>query len=318
MHSTNLFSRRFVLFSGKGGVGRTTVAAAFAVCAAKRGKKVLLCQMDAPAGLEQLLGQTAPIGPAVTAINENLWAVNLTPRESLHEYVVMTLRSETLYKALFENRAAQGFLTAVPGLDDYSMLGKAWFHTTPASAKSGHRFDLVVMDAPPSGHCTSILRIPQSILDAMPLGPLAEDARAMIALFRDPEQSAFVPVTLAEELPCRETVEMVNVFRDQLHLPVPCVIANAVPDPRFASPALMTTLETWRRRPVGNPDLAATLTTASLFATRRKDAAAVLAGLKSALSVPVFELPRLPLTRIRPEDLAPLAAQLDSLSDLVT
>src|SRR5256885_10197559 len=189
-----LFQRRLLILSGKGGVGRTTVAAALARAAVHAGKRVLLAQMDSPERLGRLLGHQEGIGSEVTAVSEGLDAVNMTARRALHQYGLMVLRYEALYRTVFENRAVQGFLDAVPGLDAYAMLGKAWWHTTER-LHGQPRYDLVILDAPASGHTATMLRIPRAIVDTMPRGPLARDAVAMGELFRDPARSSFVIVT---------------------------------------------------------------------------------------------------------------------------
>ena len=108
-------------------------------------------------------------------------------------------------RAVFENRAVRGLLGAIPGLDAYALLGKAWWHTT--EMRDGRpRYDLVVFDGPASGHAALMLRIPQAILNAMPKGPLARDARDIKELLQDPARAALVIVTLAEDLPARETL----------------------------------------------------------------------------------------------------------------
>ena len=103
----------------------------------------------------------------------------------------------------------RGFLGAIPGLDAYAMLGKAWWHTTEREG-GRPRYDLVILDGPASGHATLMLRIPGAILAAMPKGPLARDARAIDELLHDPARAALVIVTLPEELPVRETGELVR------------------------------------------------------------------------------------------------------------
>ena len=100
------------------------------------------------------------------------------PQSSIHEYGLKVLRSELVTRAVFENRAVRGLLGAIPGLDAYALLGKAWWHTT--EMRDGRpRYDLVIFDGPASGHAALMLRIPQAILNVMPKGPLAGDARAI-------------------------------------------------------------------------------------------------------------------------------------------
>jgi anion-transporting ArsA/GET3 family ATPase len=301
-----LFDRRFVVISGKGGVGRTTVSAALARAAVRAGKRVLLAQMDSPARLARLLGHPSTIGPEVTPISDGLDAVNMTARESIHQYALMTLRYETIYRALFDNKAVQGFLGAVPGLDAYAMLGKAWWHTTEV-ADGRARYDLVILDAPASGHTVQVLKIPDAILDAMPKGPLARDAGDMRNAFRDPARAAFVIVTLPEELPARETVELARAVR-AMPMPLGPLVVNGMPPGEPARPAMRAVLDAVAGESTGDPALDATLAGAAVLAARRREAERVLADLRLDPALPIVELPRLPTT-----DLGP--AEIDDLAD---
>ena len=307
MAQTHLFDRRFVVVAGKGGVGRTTVAAALARAATRAGRRVLLAQMDSPDRLAALMGQPAPIGPDIVDLGAGLWAVNMTPKRALHDYGLMVLRYEAITNALFENRAVRGFLGAVPGLDAYAMLGKAWWHTTE-TVDGKPRYDLVVVDGPASGHALKMLTIPRAILDAVPRGPLARDAKAMRELFDDPRRSALLVVTLPEELPARETATLVKEARATLKMPLGPLIVNAVPDPRFADPDLGALLGALAPEPPAG--LGNTLAGARLLAERRHEAERVLAVLAINPGLPRVELPRLPVTRLLPEDIDALAARL--------
>ena len=127
---SKLTDLRFVIVSGKGGVGRTTVAATLARAAAAAGKRVLLAAAAATDRLGRMFGQSQPLGPSITTLAPGIDGVNITPASSLIEYGVKVLRSEMISRAVFENRAVRGLLGAIPGLDAYALLGKAWWHTT--------------------------------------------------------------------------------------------------------------------------------------------------------------------------------------------
>jgi anion-transporting ArsA/GET3 family ATPase len=311
MNAAPLLDRQFLIISGKGGVGRTTVAAALARAAVHAGKRVLLAQMDSPERLGRLLGHQAGVGPEVTAISDGLDAVNMTAGEALHQYGVMVLRYEALYRTVFENRAVQGFLNAIPGLDAYAMLGKAWWHTTE-QREGRPRYDLVILDAPASGHAATVLRIPRAVMETMPRGPLARDAAAMGDLFRDPARTAFVIVTLPEELPARETVELARVVRDELALPLGPLIVNGLPPGELADPAVREVLARIAAagRRTGDAALDATLAGAALLAERRLEAEEVIAGLRRDPGLPMIELPRLPTTDCGPAEIDDLAMRL--------
>jgi anion-transporting ArsA/GET3 family ATPase len=305
-----VLDRSFIVVAGKGGVGRTTVAAALARAAVKRGRRVLLAQMDSPERLTRLLGADRPIAAEVVRVAPGLDAVNMTAKSALHEYALMVLRYESIYRALFENRAVRGFLGAIPGLDAYAMLGKAWWHTTVLEAGQP-KYDLVIVDGPASGHAVRMLSIPQAILDAVPKGPLARDAEAMRALFTDPSRAAFLIVTLAEDLPARETSLLARQVRDQLAMPLAPLVVNAVPSPQFSDPALERLLDALPASGgAGDRALASTLGGARLLREWRRDAEAVLAHLRTDPGLPMIELPRLPTSDLGPAEVEELSEVL--------
>jgi anion-transporting ArsA/GET3 family ATPase len=304
---TALQELRLVVVSGKGGVGRTTVAAALARAAADAGKRVLIAESAPTDRLGRLYGKEA-IGPTVTTLAPGIDAVNMTPESSLLEYGILTLRSELVARALLENRAMRGFLGAVPGLDAYTLLGKAWWHTT--EQKDGRpRYDLVILDGPASGHAALMLRIPGAILTAMPKGPLSRDARAIDELLHDRARAALLVVTLAEELPSREAGELVATARDDLRLPLGPLVVNAVPSDEAAAPPLGPVLD----RPVtdaDDPALRATLRLAATARAHRRLADQTIAGLARDLRLPVLPLPRLATVDVGPAEVAILAGCL--------
>jgi hypothetical protein len=244
----------------------------------------------------------------VATLGPGIDAVNMTPESALLEYGVLTLRSELVARALLENRAMRGFLSAVPGLDAYALLGKAWWHTT--EERDGRpRYDLTILDGPASGHAALMLRIPGAILTAMPKGPLSRDARAIDELLHDPARAALLVVTLPEELPGREASELCATARDDLHLPLGPLVVNAVPSDEAAAPALGPVLD---RPPQGgdDPALRATLRLASTARAHRRLADQTIAALARDLGLPVLPLPRLPTIDVGPPGIATLAGRL--------
>src|SRR4029077_7894049 len=136
----------------------------------------------------------------------------------LHEYGLMVLRYEAVYKMVFENRVSRALVRAIPGLDDYSILGKLWFHTTEETA-GRPRFDTIVFDAPATGHALTLLSIPQSILAAGPEGPLTRDWCTVRALVEDRTRTAALLVTLAEDMPTAESIELSERLGREVNLP---------------------------------------------------------------------------------------------------
>jgi anion-transporting ArsA/GET3 family ATPase len=229
-----LRDHRFLFVVGKGGVGKTTVGAALAVAAARKGKRVLFAMCNAKERLSYLL-EVPPIGNTNTGTLPNLEAVNMTPAVALAEYGLMVLRSRTLYRAVFENQIVSALLRGTPGIEAWSMLGKAYFHTKETLDDGRPRYDLVIVDAPATGHGLEMLRVPRVIMDVAPPGLLRREAEGAIELFQDPARAGVVLVTLAEEMPVNEVIELHGALTKELKLPIAQLVVNQVL-PRLFSP----------------------------------------------------------------------------------
>ena len=222
-----LGTRRFLFVTGKGGVGKTTISGALALALAAQGKRVMVAMCNAKERLSAILG-TRPIGHDVVEVAPNVFAVNILPERALEEYGGMVIGSERVAKLVFDNKFVKAFFRAVPGLFEWSMLGKAWFHTTEKRADGKWAYDVVLLDAPATGHGLDMLRVPKVILDVVPPGVLRRDAEAAWATFRDAKQSGVVVVTLPEEMPATETIELIDAIQGELQLPVLQTVVNGV------------------------------------------------------------------------------------------
>jgi anion-transporting ArsA/GET3 family ATPase len=238
-----LDGKRLVIVTGKGGVGKTTVSAALAVQLAQRGQRVLVAMCNAKERLSVMLGSeliaadVIEVGQTIVGATRNgggVWAVNMDPERALEEYGMMALHSRTLYKLLFDNKYVRTFFRAVPGLHEWSMLGKAWWHTTEKRGDGTWRFDTVILDAPATGHGLDMLRVPKVISEVVPPGLLRRDADRALELLRDPKMSAVVLVTLPEEMPTTETIELAAALTGELRLPIGRVVVNSVLPPLFS------------------------------------------------------------------------------------
>jgi anion-transporting ArsA/GET3 family ATPase len=229
---STLADKRFVLVTGKGGVGKTTVCAAEALALAAKGKRVLVAMCNAKERLSVMLG-VPTIGPDVTRVADGVWAVNMHPDSAVAEYGSLVLRSRALYRTLFDNKFVRSFLRGVPGMQEWAMLGKAWWHTTEKGSDGALKYDVVILDAPATGHGLDMLRVPKIILDVVPTGLLRRDAERAWALFQDPKTCAIVLVTLPEEMPTTETIELARAL-GEMGLPIGRVVVNGVLPPLFS------------------------------------------------------------------------------------
>lgn len=225
--------KRFLIVTGKGGVGKTTVCAAEAIALAAKGKRVLVAMCNAKERLSAMLGSDL-IGEELVAVAPNIWAVNINPEKALEEYGMLALKSRVLYKLLFDNKYVRTFFHAVPGMSEWTMLGKAWWHTTEMRSDGSWRFDVVILDAPATGHGLDMLRVPKVIVDVVPSGLLRRDAEIAWKFFQDPKSTAVILVTLPEEMPTSETIELAAALTNELHLPIGKVVVNGVLPPLFS------------------------------------------------------------------------------------
>ncbi|TVR04947.1 MAG: hypothetical protein EA398_00805 [Deltaproteobacteria bacterium] len=221
-----LLDHRFIINTGKGGVGKTTLSVAMAMAMARAGRRVLLFQFNVHDRVGPIFGKP-PVGPEIVELAPRLFAVNTTPPDAMREYVLMTLRVRLLYRAVFENRTVARFLRMIPGLPELVMLGKAYYHEGE-SADGRPRFDAVILDAPATGHGMFLLQIPRVISDAVADGPMVGEAHRMAELLRDRQRTRINLITLTEEMPVNETLEYQRRLREELDIEPGGIIANSV------------------------------------------------------------------------------------------
>jgi anion-transporting ArsA/GET3 family ATPase len=267
---SDLLDRRLVVVTGKGGVGKSTVAASLATLAARRGKKVLVAEVDARERVAPMLGGR-PSGPVVRQVLPNISTVNVDPRHALEEYALMVVKVRAIYQAVFENRVVRFFLRA----------------RSESGGRS--RWDLVIVDAPATGHAVQLLGVPKALLDTVPAGPLRRDAEWMQALLTDPAKTSVVLVSLPEEMPVSETVELDAQVRDLLRIPRGPVFVNAMPDERFTPGEL----ERLRGLVETAPPVGPAARAAVLQGGRQERAQEQVARLREALGRPLVTLPLL-------------------------
>lgn len=256
-----LADKRLVVVTGKGGVGKSTLAAALAMQSAREGLRTLVCEVNAKERISQLLGRPE-VGPEVTALDENLWAVNVRPQEAMREYALMMLKFESIYSAVFENRVVRYFLRFIPSLQELVLLGKILFHLREKRPDGRYRFDRIIIDAPATGHAITFFSVPQVIVDTVPPGAMSQDATWMRDLLVDPKTTAVVLVSLPEELPVNETIELHDALASRVKMKSALVVLNGFVAPRFeaadVTDALPEGLKQTARHHMARAELSAT------------------------------------------------------------
>ena len=221
-----LLDRRLLFFTGKGGVGKSTMAAATALLAANIGKRVLLVEVDAkgdvPAQFEQ-----APVGFKPREVHPGVLAMAMDTEASLQEYLRLNLRVPVLGRLGPLARVLDFVATAAPGVKEILTIGKiAWEVREAIEGRADH--DLVVVDAAATGHIVAQLGAADSIRDLVDVGPLRNQTQWVSDLIADPQITAVNVVTTPEELPVAETIELVQRLRREVHVPLGSVIVNRV------------------------------------------------------------------------------------------
>ncbi len=303
---SDLLDRRFIVVIGKGGVGKTSVSAALALAAAKRGKRVLVAMCNANERLSHML-EVPAIGERVVNVLPRIDAVNMTPASALEEYGMLVLKVRTLYKAIFENRIVSSFLRGVPGLEAWSMLGKAYYHATSARDDGRPQYDLVILDAPATGHGLDMLRVPKVIMDVAPPGLLRREAEKAWTLFGDEVHAALVLVTLPEDMPTNETIELHAAITRDMKLPVAQVVINGV-FPRLFPAADREVYEALPAALPAGSELTSLAASSRARVLREAVQAVSLARLAAELPVPRVELPYLFVPEFRRSAVEALAA----------
>ncbi len=271
--------RRLLVLTGKGGVGKTVLAAGLGAALAGCGLRVLLAEVRSPRRIPPLFGVAASgNGPQVLA--DGLDWINFTPEAALEVYGMQLLKLRTVYRAVFEQQAVRRFLRVIPSLAEILMLG----HLRDLVERDAA--DVVVLDAPSTGPGALMLEAPQAVIETAPPGPLRDGAVWIRELLADERACAVNLVVLAEELPVSEAIDLYHRLRDQVSVPLGVTLANRIfPDPFAQVPA--EALE----EVTGLPQAAHLAAARRSYAKRLGLQAGYLDRLAAGVPLPVVRLP---------------------------
>ena len=211
-----ILERRFHLVTGKGGVGKSTVAMTLGIAFAQRGLRTLICEVDHREMMTRAF-QVPPSQAAIKEVSDQLYVVSIDTQTALSEYGMLKLKVRALSSLLTENPITRALVSIVPGVADLIALGKAFNHERERD-QQGYVWDRVIVDAPSTGHGLTFIRLPQVIRDVVPYGNMRREADEMWALLSDSSRSAIHIVTTPEELPAQETLELWRKLNDDLDL----------------------------------------------------------------------------------------------------
>jgi len=291
-----LLRRRVIFVSGKGGTGKTTVAAALALLAARNGKRVLAVDVDAKGDLAAALGSRgAGFKPQI--VQPGISSLALQPQESFQEYLNIYFKVPRLARLTPLARVFDFIATGVPGPRDMLVVGKIAYEERRRQANSRPVWDIIVVDAAPSGQVVSHLTAARSLLTLVKGGMITAQVQWVDQLIRDHARTTVVICALAQEMPVIEAIELDARLRAEAGVAVDCCVLNRL-IPMHVTPAQLRVARAMSddahasrvRERLGGPPQPLTLALETAAELNQTDSARGR-QLREGLRVPVIDVP---------------------------
>jgi hypothetical protein len=235
----SLLDRKLLVLTGKGGVGKTTVSAALGLLAAERGLRTIVVEMGQQRRLGELFGVIPLQEGAETKLRQNLWSISIDPDRALLEWL-QSLGGRVSGRVLASSGTFQYFAAAAPGARELISMVTIW-KLTEGKRGSGKRpggYDLVILDAPATGHALGMLHSPQTFGAIARVGPIASQTRRVGELLSDPARSGYLAVALPTEMAVTEALELQDGLLGQIDRSLDAVVVNGTLPRRFSASEL--------------------------------------------------------------------------------
>ena len=233
-----MLERKLTVVTGKGGVGKTTVAAALGLLAAERGLRTIVVEVGDHARLPALFGLARGDSASETKLEKGLWSISIDPDRALLEWL-QTLGGRVSGRVLASSSTFQYFAAAAPGAKEFVTMVKIWELTQDERwQRRTSAYDLVVLDAPATGHALGMLHSPRTFGAIARVGPIAGHSQEVRDLLEDPARSSYVAVAQGTEMAVTETLELTASLRRQVGRELETVIVNGLLPRRFTEPEL--------------------------------------------------------------------------------
>jgi anion-transporting ArsA/GET3 family ATPase len=217
----DLLDRRLLFVTGKGGVGKSSIAASLGLLASQRGKRTLVCEVDAKGNLADFF-EAKPNRFKPQELAPGLFAMSMDTEESLKEYLSLQLKVPLIARVGPLAKSFDFVATAAPGVKEILTVGKLAYEVREQT------YDLVVVDAPASGHVVGQLAAPQAINELVQVGVVRDQTAWMVAMLADPAITGAVIVAAPEEMPVTETIELAGRIRHETDVDLAAVVVNKV------------------------------------------------------------------------------------------
>ncbi len=302
-----LFDRRLIFVTGKGGVGKSTVATALGVAAARRGLRTIVAELASQERVGQAFDRRGRTFEEVE-LADNLFTISVDPQLAMDEY--LRVKTGAVGQALGQSRLFGAFAMATPGMRELLSVGKLWeLAQHERRTDGGDVYDLVIVDSPAAGHGVGILRTPRTFADIARVGPIAHQAGVIAATIADPAFTAVIAVAAAEEMPVSETLWLRDALAGE-QLTLEATIVNACYPQRFSARERATLAKARKRtaQPLTGAALGAALSQHARMTAQREQ----LARLREGLGTEVVELPYVFAESVGRPELEQLADALEA------
>src|ERR1700730_10960854 len=231
---TSLLERELLFVTGKGGVGKTTLAAALGLLSAERGLRTIVVELGDRGRLPSLFGLPGREPGVEQPLGERLWSISIDPDRALLEWL-QQLGGRVSGRVLASSGTFQYFAAAAPGAKELVSMVKIWELTQGERwQRRAGGYDLVIIDAPSTGHALGLLHSPQTFGAIARVGPIAGQAQKVRDLLEDPARSGYLAVALGSEMAVTETLELEEGLRGQLGRTLDLVLLNGLLPQRFS------------------------------------------------------------------------------------
>jgi anion-transporting ArsA/GET3 family ATPase len=239
----SLLDRKLLVLTGKGGVGKTTVSAALGLLAADRGLRTIVVEVGHQRRLPELFGLTTEDAGVETELRKNLWSISIDPDRALLEWL-QALGGRVSGRVLASSGTFQYFAAAAPGAKELVSMMKIWKLTQSDSRPARPRrrsggYDLVILDAPATGHALGMLHSPQTFGAIARVGPIASQTQRVRELLADPARSGYLAVAQPTEMAVTETLELQDGLHQRLDRTLHAVVLNGTLPRRFSTAELL-------------------------------------------------------------------------------
>jgi anion-transporting ArsA/GET3 family ATPase len=232
---THILDKRLIFVCGKGGVGKSTVAIALGMATARRGRRTIVAEVAHQHRVASAFHADAAEFSEVQ-LSPGLWTISIDPEHALEEYLLVQIKVKPLADLLGSSRMFQYLAAATPGLREMVTIGKVWeLAQDQRRTRGSDPYDVVIVDAPATGHGVAFMRTPKTFADIARGGPVANQGRTIHELIVDPRRTGVVAVALPEEMPVNETLDLSAELHAELGVEIDRVVVNGLYPERFSA-----------------------------------------------------------------------------------